>query len=495
MKVLRCIAIVWFLGTFVGAEEATLIDAVKRGDIAAARVLVQGQVDVNATSTDGSTALHWAAHNGDVRMADLLIRAGADLGAQSRYGVTPLYLACRVGSADVIDRLLEVGADAAAVMPEGDTLLMTAARVGTAEGVASLLAHGANVNAREHSKGQTALMWAAAENHADVVQTLIDAGADVHARSTTDYTAENAREGERLRDLAIGRKVDTFTAFAFAARGGHIETLEVLLEAGADVNGTLSGGMSGLVLAVASARFDAAVFLLERGADPNASEQGWTALHQLAWTRKPNTGNNNPGPVSRGSVGSLTLGEALLAHGADINARVTREPDPIYVGRNGASQVRATALGLAAKNVDVPFIRLLLAHGADPLIPTERGTIPMMAAAGVGIWAHGENPGTLEEAAEAVKLFLDLGVDPTTVDADGNTALHGAALRGATDAARQLVEVGAALEVKNQRGWTPFRVADGVYLYDGFKRAPETAALIRQLMEERGLDPDDDATP
>ena len=495
MTVLRCAALVGFLGAGVGAEEPSIVDAAKRGDIAAVRVLVQGQADLNATSADGSTALHWAAHNGDVRMADVLLRAGADVSAASRYGITPLYLACRVGSAAVIDRLVAAGAAAAAVMPEGDTMLMTAARAGTAEGVASLIAHGADVNARERSKGQTALMWAVAENHADVVQTLIDAGADVQARSTKDYTAENAREGERTgTGLAIGRKYDAFTAFAFAARGGHIETLDVLLEAGADVNGTLPGGMSGLVLAVASARFDAAMFLLDSGADPGASEQGWTALHQLAWTRKPNTGNNNPGPVSRGSVVSLALASALLAAGADINAQVTREPDQIYVGRNGASQIGATALGLAAKNVDVPFIRFLLANGADPLIPTERGTTPMMAAAGVGIWAHGENPGTHEEAAEAVKLVLERGVDPTTVDADGNTALHGAALRGASDAVRQLVEAGAALDVRNQRGWTPFRIADGVYIHDGFKRAPETATLLRQLMVERGLDPDD-ATP
>ena len=41
--------------------------------------------------------------------------------------------------------------------------------------------------------------------------------------------------------------------------------------------------------------FEAAAALLELGIDPNASAQGWTALHQIAWSRRPQRGQNNPG--------------------------------------------------------------------------------------------------------------------------------------------------------------------------------------------------------
>ena len=74
-------------------------------------------------------------------------------------------------------------------------------------------------------------------------------------------------------------------------------------------------------------------------------------------------------------------------------------------------------------------MRALVAHGADPLLPNEDGTTALMVAAGVGIWAVGESPGTNEEALQAVKLMLELGDVVTTVDANGDTALHGAVIR------------------------------------------------------------------
>ena len=88
-----------------------------------------------------------------------------------------------------------------------------------------------------------------------------------------------------------------FTPYLFAVRGGHIDAARVLLEAGADVNETLPDGTSALALAVMNAHYELAALLLDQGADPNADAQGWTALHQIAWTRRPNYGYNLPGPV------------------------------------------------------------------------------------------------------------------------------------------------------------------------------------------------------
>ena len=82
-------------------------------------------------------------------------------------------------------------------------------------------------------------------------------------------------------------------------------------------------GMSALVLALYNAHYELAAFLLDRGADPNAAAQGWTALHQVAWSRRPNRGFNLPGAVPTGSLDSLELVRRLVARGADVNARLT----------------------------------------------------------------------------------------------------------------------------------------------------------------------------
>ena len=118
-----------------------------------------------------------------------------------------------------------------------------------------------------------------------------------------------------------------FTPFLFAVRGGQIDAARALLEAGADVNETLPDGTSALTLAVTNAHYELAALLLEHGADPNADAQGWTALHQIAWTRRPNYGYNLPGPVPTGTLDALDLVQAARASTAPTSTRgETKEP-------------------------------------------------------------------------------------------------------------------------------------------------------------------------
>ena len=462
--------------TGADTEGRRLIEAVKAGDTGAVRALLLRGTDVNAWAVDGATALHWAAHRDDLEVADLLIDGGASVEATNRYGVAPLALASLNGNAAMIETLLNAGADPNATQAGGETALMTAARTGVVEAVQVLLARGANPNARESSKSQTALMWAGAENNADVVRALIEAGAAVHARSNTSQDLTQNEPGDR-----------GFTALLFAARAGQIEATRALLEAGANVDDTLSDGTSALVLAAMSAQYDMGVFLLEQGADPDAAAQGWTALHQLAWTRRPSRGVNTVGPVARGAVDSQTFAKALVAHGADMNAPITKEAVKLYVGRNQMNRLGATPLFMAAHRQDIEYMRLLAANDADPFRPNEEGTTPLMAAAGVGLWFPGESPGTPEEAAEAVEFLLELGADATTVDANGDTALHGAAYWDSPRAVELLVAAGARLDATNNRGWLPVRIADGVAITASIHASPETAALLRRLMQERGM--------
>jgi ankyrin repeat protein len=358
--------------------------------------------------------------------------------------------------------LLKAGADPNVALVSGETPLMTAARTGNSEAVRRLLAHSPSIDAREPTRQQTALMWAAAENNAAAVELLVRAGADVNARSKGGLTP-----------------------LLFAARDGRIEAARVLLASGADVNERLPDGMSALVVAVMNANYAMAAFLLDRGADPNADAQGWTALHQIAVSRKPNTGINLPGPVPSGEVSSLDLVRKLIAKGADVNGRVKKEIKDGY--RSNLNRIGATPFVLAARAPDLDLMRVLLEQGADPMLMTDHGASALMVAAGVGMWAPGESPGTAEESAEGVKQLIALGLDVNAIDKNGDTALHGAALRGADATIKLLVEAGARLDVTNKLGHTPWRVAEGIFASNTFKRNPQTAALLRELMEQRGV--------
>ena len=491
-RVVGCwLALLLAISTGAAAEgELPLVAAVKASDRAAVLALLEQRIDVNEAEVDGMTALHWAVHRDDLDTAALLIEAGARVEAANRYGVTPLLLACTSGSAALVDTLLAAGTDPNTVFSAGETALMTAARAGKTAAVGSLLAHGANVDARESRRGQTALMWAAAEGHAATGRALVDGGADIDARSTGG-----------------------FTALLFAVRQGNLPMVRVLLELGADPNEGFTGDVatpstkgifprprrarpegagraapgptSALVLAVMNAHFEIAGVLLDAGdggADPNAAAQGWTALHEITWVRRPNLAYNPPGPRATGNLESLDLVRKLVAHGADVNARMTREPRNGY--RNALRRIGATPFMLAAKTADLPLMRLLVELGADPLLRNEENSTPLMVAAGVGVFGPPEDPGTESEVLDAVTLALELGGDVNSVDDNGETAMHGAAYRGLNTVVQFLVDHGADVEVWNQensRGWTPLAIAEGIFRTATFKASPHTADLLRQL--------------
>jgi len=454
------------LGVTLPGQSRTLLDVVKTGDAAAARTLLARGGDPNSADADGSTVLHFAVENDETELIQALLAAGARARVANRHGITPLHLAATNGNATIVQRLIAAGADVNGVTPGGETALMMAARTGDPETIKALLTHGAMVDAKEGWRGQTALMWAATENNAAAIRLLVEAGADVKTKSTGG----------------------SFTAFLFAVRGGHIDAARALLDSGTNVNERLSDGMSALVLALYNAHFELAAFLLDRGADPNAAEQGWTALHQVAWSRRPNRGFNMPGAVPTGRIDSLELVRKLVAKGANVNARMTKEPRD--GNRNMLNRIGATPFVMAAKSADVPLMRVLLESGADPKIKTNDGTSALMAAAGVGVYGPGESPGTHEEALEAVKLAYEAGGgDVNDVNRDGETALLGAVYRGgAVPVIQFLSDKGAKLDVANKKQWTPLLAAEGVvYASSGIRRYPEAAALIRKLMREKGL--------
>lgn len=470
--------------------DAPLADAVQRGDKPAVLALLKTRADVNAPQRDGATALHWAAYLEDADTTALLIRAGARVDTPNHYGVTALALASQNGNAAIIDQLLKAGADPNGAIRAGETPLMLAARTTRADAVTVLLNAGAKIDAKETWNGQTALMWAAAAGNGRVVQALIDRGANIRARSNAGTTP-----------------------LEFAVRNGDAAAVRALLAAGADVNDKRPDGATPLLVAVINGHADLVDVLLDKGADPNV-EGGSTELTvqgvrarpmELKYRKLTNNERDSEG-VTKGNIFGKPLHAAihvanwhisdqfiavhidrirvitsLLAHGADVNGRISME-EPRWSGaRYRRHLAGATPFLLAAKSADVEVMRLLLAHGADPTIGTEENITPLMAAAGIA-WASNQDRASEAQVLEAVKLLVEeQGADVNAVSDLGETAMHAAAYRGANSVVQYLFDKGAKLDVVAIDGRTPLIIADGVEYGNSFAAQPQTAALLRKL--------------
>lgn len=416
-----------------GPAESPVADAAQNGDIETVRSLLREGADVNAGQGDGMSALHWAAERGDVELIDVLLYAGAEVEASTRIGqYRPLHIAARNAHLGAVARLIEAGADVAAVThPSGSTALHMAALSGSADLVHALVDAGADIDAREGEWGQTPLIFAASWNRVAAAVALLEEGADPNlAAESMDLQQMGRLDAEAQRrqqevlkaftndgewdptsaqvqaavlagrgayepgaEVAERRESNRFqrevritskgglTPLLHAARQGHISTIEVLLEHGADIDQVGGGdGTSPLLIASINGQFDAGMMLLERGADPNipSTLNGATPLYAAVNSEwQPRTRYPQPQEREGQQYGYLDFMQALLEAGADPDARMTLHP--WYMEYTGCGNAQcglidmkgATAFLRAAYATDVDAMRLLSTWGADPYIATK----------------------------------------------------------------------------------------------------------------------------
>ena len=414
--------------TTVVAEPSDLLEAAKRADMVAVRALLDQGVAVDAIEGDGTTALHWASYHDEIATVQHLLTVGADVNAVTDLGVTPLWTASQNGSGELVSILLTAGANPNLALLAGETPLMVAARSGALEVMELLVAHGAALEARG-SRGQTALMWAVAQGHSPVVDRLLSQGADPHGRSDVWVEVMGVpphAQPEYNRDIPQGGN----TALMFAARVGSVASARHLIAAGANVDDMDGWGVSATTMAAHAGFGELVDLLLEAGADADAAEAGFAAIHAAVMRQ------------------DVSMVKALLHHGADPNAVLHTWTPTRRASRDfhfAPPLVGATPFWLAARFTAPAIMRLLAEYGADPLTvhnaaykspadlqPLKEATTALMAAVGMGggrrmrAWAQ-QNPSDAEQLTlESVQLAVELGIDINATDLEGRTALDGA---------------------------------------------------------------------
>ena len=520
------------------ADGATAIQwAAYRNDPEMADLLIRAGANVKAANHDGATALYLASIAGSAPMMDKLLKAGADVNERGPEGETPIMLAARNGRVDALKVLLDHNADVNATDKlRGTTALMWASEQVHPDAVKLLIEHGANVAASSNvdTKGNRAYLAPTisqrlesslgAKGQSKGVRGDFGFGATPTARppaAKAPVAGANSGDLQAAADeeaafASFGRQKDKngggLTPLVYAARENCIECAENLVKAGADVNQKTHYGWTALLTATQNRHYKLAVYLLEHGANPNlANNGGWTPLYLATDNRNIEGGDY---PVRNPDMDHLDYIQLLIAKGANVNARICGNASTAKECKGDSTETRtiftmqwlyedgATPFLRAAQSGDVKLMKLLLEHGADPKINTAQDVTPLAVAAGIG-WVEGVTyEWSDKDNLEAVKMCLDLGIDPNIGDDQGRAALHGAAHKGRLPVIQLLVDRGAKLDQHDKGSrdtvngallghtWVPIDYTRGLVRV-GVQSAiphPDAEALMAKLMKEKGLE-------
>ena len=528
--------------------------AASRNDMEMARALLYAGATVRAaTRLGGYAPLHLASRAGHAEVVEVLLEAGAEPNRYTTTGATAMHFAAEADAAGVIEALAARGGDVDAPDRFAErTPLMFAAVRGANRAVEALTAGGADLSRVTRVKDYEALdqeMRAEQRRRAQIraAAKAAEAGEEPEAQEAAgaparepapaaapppDSTASGATAPKTpkpeppIKALTSAQQIGKqggFAALHLAAREGHRSTVALLADRGAEIDQPTAGDRSTpLLVAVVNGNYDAARDLLERGADPNlTSDDGAGPLFatlNIEWSLR--TWYPQPQAFRQQETRYLELMKLLLDAGADANQRTTTHIwyAAYNAGRMGVDFTGATPFWRAAYAVDVDAMRLLVEHGADPNIWTQRlpdrrryrdpnfpdtqpedvpadpsglppvpvggpAVHPLHAASGVGFGTSRvaqQHRAVPDGWLPAVRYLIEeLGVDPNLRDKDGYNAIHHAAARGDNATILYLASRGTDVHAISRRGQTTADLANSPE--QRAQPLPATVALLEKL--------------
>ena len=403
------------LRTRIGAYTPLHI-AARTGSPAVVRALLAAGSDVKATTTSGATALHFAAAAGNPDVVKALLSKGADPNArESSWGQTPLVFAAEYGRAAAVEALMKHAADPSirtrvmnlsddaardqAAEKKRNAVLISfepparhdsaeadfkksleAAKAAARATAPRTAADSANAGRQGGGRGnQLPVREPRGPFTPEQIQTAIDSGravlmADKLPTDSVKEQVDTLNGGVEGYIKQVG-SVGGLTALHHAVRQGNLDAAMALLDGGANINDTsLVDGTTPLLMAIINGQFDVAIRLVERGANPNlVSASGMAPLYATINSQwAPRSRYPQPQAIQTQKTTHLDLLEALLAKGADVNARIKKQP--WYFAYNNCGNPNCgletidgtTPFWRATYALDLDAMKLLIKHGADP---------------------------------------------------------------------------------------------------------------------------------
>lgn len=409
-----------------------------------------------------ATPLIVATRRGYDEIAAQLIAANADVDATDSEGFTALVYALKADAEPLIKLLKDAGAKAPKYA-EGslEAAWIAAAKAGDCARLRGLIGDGVDVNVKYASKEKneeeggktTALKHAAEKGHLKAVKLLLASGAAVDekfggrfqpAHETALMHAANAGHLEVARALITAGAVATAkdwngkTVLHYAAAGGHAGMVELLIRHGANLETKSGNGTSPLMAAASAGHAGMITALIEAGADPNRFTNGITALWHASLD------------------GHLAAMEALLDGGADLKA----------------GDEKHSPLGVASSRGHKEAVNLLLKRGKDGTKHTGGGKAAQNDGAA-------QMRAALMGQIEIVRTLLESGANPNVPGERHFTALMGAVRTGSVTLVQTLLKAGAEVNALNEDGETALDIA-----YQNISAAKGQAKFLKAISRE-----------
>jgi len=396
------------------------------------KVLIKRGADPSLKSSNGSTALHFAARRGNDQITELLLgHAKVDVNAKDLSLMSPLHLACISGNADIVKMLLDKGADLRAKTNELMTPLHVSLFYGNTDVTALILRTVSQVgeNVKEligegDSHRNTILHLAAGTNDPRTAEVCLQNGADIDARNSGNETplhVATVKGNLQMVQLLVkkgacvsAKNAEHKTILHRAAVFNRDDIISFLLDNGVPVDTPDAHHITPFLDAVAAGQTKCAQLLLRRGADFKACDINMKNCVHMA--------------IENEHLETLTmlLEEKFLErnlYSPDVYERV-----PLHY----ASMVK-----------DVRIMDTLLSKHTKFTFHDETQQTPLHLAAQYGMFAH----------VEALARRVASGLNER--DDQGRTALHNAVINGHRKVCFTLLKLGADAGCTDNDGWTP----------------------------------------